>query len=724
MAQEVSGNTRLPRTWNVVGIDIGESLLFDRLLDWAWDAIGNLATTRAYQLWRDGMNDSAYSVARFWRSFNKDTYYDQYHSDSKVRAAKSRQAKERKRSRVELATAEECTLPRAFAYSPLQQDDGLRLLRLLPGQARDMIECELFDSDRDSSMVAEYEALSYTWGANIPHSIACNGASLSISENLWLALQRIRQPDAIRTLWVDAVSINQADLLEKTQQVRRMRRTYMEAAAVIVWLGEATEVEDAFDLIANLSTSWQREAAMNGAMSPADLSRLNYPGVDDLVWKTLDTIFWRDWYFRVWVLQEVCVSKQITLLCGSCSMDFEALIQAVLLCQGRSFTTLVGIDPSPVRHVVEMRTWATGLGTTITQHESATSSAKILLAALLRGRESSATDPRDKVFALLGLVQTVGTTFYIQPDYAKSAEDVFAEVTTKHISTLQDLDILSAVEDCLARRFLKLPSWVANWASKPHCTALHMLPEFSGWHAAGSTEASPNIALFKEGALQIRGCIIDECVNVADSFMDNLPIPNIIMLNRRAFANWAHAGMRKRRWRQWIAFARALGESYSTGESTTEALARTIIAGQQMRCPSPGKDEVVESYKQYLSWCRKVEESPTYEELPHLAAGEFSSGEIEQISRYMEKLAKAAFGRRFFTTKKGKMGLCRPDVRSGYKIVLLTGGKTPYVLKAKRFGGQQWEFVGECYLHGCMHGEMMKSDNGKTFANERWFDIV
>jgi hypothetical protein len=87
-----------------------------------------------------------------------------------------------------------------------------------------------------------YEALSYEWGdpAQRRHDIYINEEQVSIRENLWLALRRVTQPNVF--LWVDALCINQDDVVERAQQLAVMGDIFAGAERVRVWLGEDTQV--------------------------------------------------------------------------------------------------------------------------------------------------------------------------------------------------------------------------------------------------------------------------------------------------------------------------------------------------------------------------------------------------------------------------------------------------------------------------------------------------
>lgn len=83
-----------------------------------------------------------------------------------------------------------------------------------------------------------YETLSYVWkdGAGT-EPIWVEGKAASVTLSLFGALEQLRLVDSERTLWIDAICINQSDASEKTQQVDMMRRIYSQCKQCNIWLG-------------------------------------------------------------------------------------------------------------------------------------------------------------------------------------------------------------------------------------------------------------------------------------------------------------------------------------------------------------------------------------------------------------------------------------------------------------------------------------------------------
>lgn len=122
------------------------------------------------------------------------------------------------------AEHESSDLQSAYEWTELIREDEVRLLVLKPGHRYDTVQCELRNVQISDSPT--YEAISYAWESEtLPCTIYVSGRPLWITENLFSALQIFRLPTENRILWVDALSINQRDLVEKGEQVRLLTRS-------------------------------------------------------------------------------------------------------------------------------------------------------------------------------------------------------------------------------------------------------------------------------------------------------------------------------------------------------------------------------------------------------------------------------------------------------------------------------------------------------------------
>lgn len=117
-----------------------------------------------------------------------------------------------------------------------------RVLVVYPGKSTDELVCRLEHLPLHQSCQG-YEALSYAWGdqGKTKSITTPEGEAITVTANLYSALKRLRYTDEERTLWADAVCIDQSDMKERSQQVQLMGEIYAKAARVIVWLGERDE---------------------------------------------------------------------------------------------------------------------------------------------------------------------------------------------------------------------------------------------------------------------------------------------------------------------------------------------------------------------------------------------------------------------------------------------------------------------------------------------------
>lgn len=132
-----------------------------------------------------------------------------------------------------------------YQYSAIGAPTNIRVLDILPGDVNSEIRFRLREKELGNRNI--YYALSYAWGPPVfTHKIYSEEGSIQVTKNLWEALRHYREADRIKTLWVDAVCINQANVLERSQQIFLMR----ESKRVLIWLGlESPSVLPAFEFI-------------------------------------------------------------------------------------------------------------------------------------------------------------------------------------------------------------------------------------------------------------------------------------------------------------------------------------------------------------------------------------------------------------------------------------------------------------------------------------------
>jgi hypothetical protein len=171
----------------------------------------------------------------------------------------------------------------------------------------------------------KYEALSWCWGnQEEDYALLINRGKKSyrkrVRKELALALKYLRRAGNERTLWIDAICINQADPNERNHQVQMMSRIYTRAQQVCIWLGEAdTDSEIAIKFIKD-----EMEELKNFDVIS---SNEKYSGK----WQALMSLMQRDWFFRRWVVQEIALSSAATVYCGPHEISWKSFAVAVEL---------------------------------------------------------------------------------------------------------------------------------------------------------------------------------------------------------------------------------------------------------------------------------------------------------------------------------------------------------------------------------------------------------
>ena len=237
--------------------------------------------------------------------------------------------------------------------------------------------------------------------------VTCNGKRLGVTQNLYNAMLSLRQTYPKRRFWIDAVSINQDDDDERDKQVQLMSRIYSLAEKVVAWIGEVPatlemfKAVDVFVFYANLLQSVSLADVQT--QSPAEI----LPTYDQALTFMTVVLFYilsRRWFSRAWIVQEVVVAKDLVLLFGRHELSAEMFMRVSEFVNDPVrrgvISTLVlslllpvfGTSVPSFRELLNARTEF--------DMEKLWDLEEFLLT--VRGRSSS--EPRDMVFAGLGLI--------------------------------------------------------------------------------------------------------------------------------------------------------------------------------------------------------------------------------------------------------------------------------------------------------------------------------
>ncbi|KAI4160230.1 MAG: hypothetical protein LQ342_005942 [Letrouitia transgressa] len=334
-----------------------------------------------------------------------------------------------------------------YQYEALSSESSsqtVRLIELRPGEASADLECLI----RHVSLAddPEYEAVSYCWGDPTPaETIKCGSTTLGLNHSLSSALKRFRHKSAHRTLWADAVCINQYDTSEKNQQVRLMRIIYRKARRILVWLGD----EDVPSNFSSLVQIMEQLRKIDSKQRPQrQRRRQDALGYNSKHTIALESILKRPWLRRVWIIQEVALAKDIVIHYGQHSFFWEDIISILQYENGRD---LQGVQNDNLVNIVR---WID-----LQRADREGCLGMPLIELCLQHRWSLATDPRDKIYAFLGLC----SDHLAEADYHLTVEEVYQKLTISYMIRDQSIDAICAPSDPMTRTNGSLPSWVPDY---------------------------------------------------------------------------------------------------------------------------------------------------------------------------------------------------------------------------------------------------------------------
>ena len=410
-----------------------------------------------------------------------------------------------------------------YKYEPLPSATSIRLIKLKEDNTTKEFFCSL--EVTDILVPPEYIALSYVWGDTtdtIP--ITCDGKLVFITQTLKAALWKLAAAFASVPLWADALSIDQQNISEKTQQVNMMASIYGKAAGVSIWLGP-DPYNDATDVLADVKALVEGLGilvAMGAQFQHFD------DDTGDLHWTLPDgsphvsalpralvapneeekgrlgRFFRHPWFSRTWVMQECGLASQPFVFWGDSIMEWNPIGATAIFLHRYCKAHLNSLNlASDVKHVRDLYLIFSPFVPMATFSH-----------ILHMARRSQATDPRDKVFALLShptahaedyittpanprafesyrnlvtpflpdfkdmyvvgipnqrtQVSSIGAPGLSRPllkaDYMKTTAEVYLELARGHIERTQTLEILSFVQhDPKSTSDLFSPSWVPRW---------------------------------------------------------------------------------------------------------------------------------------------------------------------------------------------------------------------------------------------------------------------
>ncbi|KAH8648784.1 heterokaryon incompatibility protein-domain-containing protein [Tricladium varicosporioides] len=665
--------------------------------------------------------------------------------------------------------------PLRLKYRSLNADsDEIRLITLKKSAvfsaAANPIECTL--QYVSQTKAPRYEALSYCWGdPNNLLPILLDGCMMYVTANLFAALQHLRLEQGL-PLWIDAICINQQDIEERSHQVLRMNSIYSKAARVISWIGESSEDDKlASHLMSTVGTQSEEHLYARAALRlgpNSQNSRLEgvftTGGVADelgfedalrydnrfatyqdyqtarwyLNWiafnKFLNATYWK----RTWIIQELVVAREIEIRVGYLKIPWKWLEKTIETVDDDQlgatwnpiFTPSSGfLNVNGIRGLCMRRRSGDGLR---------------LLEALSLSWFSQATDPRDKVFALLSLAVD-GPEIIPNPNYEGTVESLFEQVTRGIILRSKRLDICCLKNPAYVPS--EMPSWIPGWLEVGNsCMGWQLISLLTKQRVEKLQKAKAkretgkpekNITINATNNTSATMLILDSTLRIKGMLFDTVSGLSSVA----PFSSKTIKGPIKEY--RSLPYSTTVNP-YGTTIQTYKAICQTLAMGEGVSAAAvrhfpkmwtaDGQKAMQRVEPWLLNWLRANENFQIagktlrqWADLPrsrkrlgigtHWLGGQllpenFHDSTLKGFIQALNRVVR--FDRRILVTEKGYIGMVHPQARPGDKVCLIMGCGVPLILREDVNG---FRLVGEAYVHGIMHGEAMA--NGKA----AWRDL-
>lgn len=334
----------------------------------------------------------------------------------KLPVERTAKALKRRKTTAEVANTE-------YQYQPLDsRKNDIRLVNVKAGNSRSALNCEIQSVSLLEETVPDFEAVSYCWGDPTQRErIRIAGLSIDIPKSSEEALRNLRLPKKDRCLWIDAVCINQKDDGEHSSQVTLMGQIYRRATGTAIWLGEADDsTEHAIEAIDVLLQQMRHdsrhfsslEAYFHDERGGTRYSSTCFASSCDT--EALEMFFGRPWFRRLWFVQEVVLGRDSICYCGRYQVNWIDVSRAAICLVHKDTVSPISLDKNP-GIVSAANIW------TFSDREEGYWGSQVdrypPLCVLLQDFELClASDPRDKVYGLLGL-RPGGWPKELMPDY-------------------------------------------------------------------------------------------------------------------------------------------------------------------------------------------------------------------------------------------------------------------------------------------------------------------
>ncbi|TRX95899.1 hypothetical protein FHL15_003041 [Xylaria flabelliformis] len=605
---------------------------------------------------------------------------------------------------------------RKYKYQSLDSSRlELRLIRILPGEADEELRGTIVHEYLTSN--PNYVAISYAWNddnlfsdpdnSRGPDRLVVDDISfIPIGKNISSSLRQVRLVDnETDNMWIDAVCIDQGNLSERSAEVLHMRKIYQMARSVQIWLGpEKNDSGLALKLINHFpffacegdhsqpkpgSFTWMRSTDMEQMEHDLDSNETRK------MWLAVSCLFERAWWNRTWVAQEATIANDIVFMCGSATIDWWSIWMLLENLWAHSdWTTRVIpngstllLTSAPARTILWMR-----------QKQGTFD----LLQALYHLRPFQVSDPKDKIYGVLGLASD-SESIVPQPDYAASPTQINISLLRSMTAVRGDLDWLTLLHSYDGSK--DKPSWLLDLGKRLSVVSMNTSRSMLGASKFGFKACGPTIPSLEIDACaltcSLQGILVDEIDGLGADYGHAFPPDTLIQPGSKANAYNTHREVYRAIWKTVVADQGFEGtiESWRAPSSVSQALniGDWFFWNQHLQF---GQRSIAE-------WVTRVD-------------GNESDDKEEDLDRDLDYQFDRSFrssvgGRRIFTTKHGYLGLADNSIQKGDRLYVFLGGRMPVILRAL---GDGFRFICECYTHGIMFGEAIEISRKERIPTE------
>ena len=615
-------------------------------------------------------------------------------------------------------------------YGPLDTTrKQMRLLQFLPTQEGDGVKYEMEIVSLDEN--PHYVALSYAWGKPTPKTrLEVNGHGVDVTPNLRDFFADfstiVRQRKEPISIWIDAICIDQRNLLEKSTQIRLMERIYNQAYHVIAWFGKNSKSASTFETIRILADftqkhhlhdvdiyNWPKDETEQSEISQTLRSlSVGFESTHDIPLLSLLDFMTVNWWDRIWTFQEIALARDIEIFWGKDHLEWVNLYHLIPVLTSKMKTSPEMREESRILNWMVSHLADTWTACASLKYKNGSQQKLCLLDALNsiidNGRVCS--DPKDHIVGLLGMVDSGGPDVQQLRElpHTASVVDTFTLAARLLIGThglrmltysfsdySRDTEMDQDSEnDRRASSVVDLPSWVPDWSKD--ITSL----QGSLW----SRGKSRNYSIY--GASRaLNKC--KSCEFACDHrllHIDGAEIDTIShVCHKLAIGGTDDLSHMRALWPGLYANLHSLLEFssiYKSEESKGNAVLRTVVA-----------DRIKESDYDRPRRINEVEDRLLLEHIKEKVFIDKDSGSstlTPKARMYLIMSSYEAKDRRVFITSKGYMGLGRRSCKVGDIVCVLNLANIPFVLRrslSKDTGKHNYRLIGEAYLHGIMDGE-------------------